>query len=249
MLTFEDLTGWFLKSAANLGLMAHPEYWVNSRSLEREFAWTCHTGSCEGAENRSSCTVSFSWSPLDTALSLEGPTGVCNFFHEPEDDCPHLHTHEIPPLVIDLSYSLTLNGAGASLSEGVLLPLMQMLRLRASEHSSRAVETRPGISMILHENRLQPVALTLQQRVELPIWHPEGIRSLQDDQHYRSSERAAWQRWREIDDEDHEEGEVLADNPRPEDWLPRVMVEVCQDILQVLEALEAVRTYGSLNKD
>jgi hypothetical protein len=126
---------------------------------------------------------------------------------------------------------------------------MQALKLRASEHSSRAVETRPGISMMLHENRLQPETLTLQQRVELPIWHPEGMRSLQDDQHYHSSERTGWQRQREIDDEDHEESEVLADNPRPEDWLPQVMVEVCQDILQGLEALETVRTRGSLNKD
>jgi len=31
--------------------------------------------------------------------------------------------------------------------------------------------------------------------------------------------------------------------------LPQVMVEVCQDILQGLEALEAVRTHSSLNKD
>ena len=249
MLTYEDVTEWFIKAAANLGLITHPEYWINSRSLEREFACACHTGSCEGAENRSTCTVSFSWSTLDTALSLEGPAGVCNFFHEEEDDCPHLHTHGIPPLVIDLSYTLTLNGAGAFISEGVLLSLMQTLKLRASENSSRAVETRPSISMMLHENRLQPETLTLQQRVELPIWHPEGMRSLQDDQHYHSSERAAWERRRESDDEDHEEGEVLADGPRAEDWLPQVMVEVCQDILQGLEALEAVRTHSSLNKD
>ena len=248
MLTYEDLTEWFLKSAANLGLIAHPEYWVNSRSLEREFACTCHTGNCEGVENRSACTVSFSWSTLDTALSLEGPAGVCNFFHEPENDCPHLHTHGIPPLTIDLSYTLTLNGAGASISEGVLLSLMQMLKLQASEHSSRAVETRPGISMMLHENRLQPETLTLQQRVELPIWHPDGMRSLQDEQPYAASEGVDWQSRRELDDEDHEEGEVVADNPRPEDWVPLVMVEVCQDILQGLEALETVRTRGSLNR-
>src|SRR5947207_13888832 len=155
MLTYEDVTRYFQQAATSVSLITNPEYWINSRSLEREFACTCHTGSCEEAENRSSCTVSFSWSTLDTALSLEGPAGVCNFFHEPEDDCPHLHTHGIPPLVIDLSYTLTLNGAGASLSEGVLLSLMQMLKLRASENSSRAVETRPSISMMLQENRLQ----------------------------------------------------------------------------------------------
>src|SRR5881392_2302431 len=237
MLTYEDVTGWFIKAAANLGLITHPEYWINSRSLEREFACACHTGSCEGAENRSTCTVSFSWGTLDTALSLEGPAGVCNFFHEPEADCPHLHTHDIPPLVIDLSYTLTLNGAGASLSEGVLLSLTQMLKLRASEHSSRAVETRPGISMTLHENRLQPEALTLQQRVELPIWHPEGMRSLHDD-HYSHTERGTRHSRRAMDEE-IEEDEVAADNPRPEDWLPQVMADVCQDILQVLESLDA----------
>ena len=249
MLTYEDVTACFLKAATNVKLVTHPEYWINSRSLEREFACTCHIGSCEEAENRSTCTVSFAWSTLDTALSLEGPAGVCDFFHEPEDDCPHLHTRDIPPLVIDLSYSLVLNGAGASISETVLLSLAQMLKLRASEHSSRAIETRPGISMALHENRLQPEALTLQQRVELPIWHPEGMRGLHDERHYHSSDRAARRRRREIDDEDREEEEAIADNPRPEDWLPQVMVEVCQDILQGLEALEAVRMHGSLNKD
>src|SRR5260221_7825757 len=59
MLTFEDVTGYFLKAAASLDLVTHPEYWVNSRSLEREFACTCHTGSCEEGETRSSCTLSF----------------------------------------------------------------------------------------------------------------------------------------------------------------------------------------------
>ena len=245
MLTFEDVTGWFLKASTNVGLMTHPEYWINSRSLEREFACTCHTGSCEEAEHHSNCTISFAWSTLDTALSLEGPAGICDFFHEPEDDCLHLHTRDIPPLVIDLSYSLVLNEPGASLTETALLSLTQMLKLRASEHSSRASETRPGLSLTLQENRLQPEALTLQQRVELPIWHPEGMRGLHDDHHYHLSERAA-RRPRRESDEEHEEDEIVADNPRPEDWLPQVMVEVCQDILQGLETLEAVRTYGSL---
>jgi|SRR5579859_1234297 len=249
MLTFEDVTGYFLKAAADVELMAHPEYWINSRSLEREFACTCHSGSCEEAENHSTCTASFAWGTLDTALSFEGPTGVCDFFHEPEEDCPHLHTSDIPPLVIDLSYSLPLNGAGAAISNGVLLSLTQMLKLRASEHSSRAIETRPAISMTLHENRLQPEVLTLQQRVELPIWHPEGMRGLHDDRHYHSSERLARRRRRESDDEGHEEEEAVADNPRPEDWLPQVMVEVCQDILQGLQAMEAVRIHVSLHRD
>jgi hypothetical protein len=230
MLTYEDVTGYFLKAAASVALRTHPEYWINSRTLEREFACTCHSGSCEEVESRSTCTISFTWGTLDTALSLEGPVGVCEFFHEPGHDCPHLHTRAIPPLVIDLSYSSLLNGE--SISETVLLSLAQMLKLRASEHSSRAIETRPGIMMALQDNRLQPEAFTLQQRVELPIWHPEGMRGLHDDAAY------------------HEQGEeeTVADDPRPEEWLPQVMVEVCQDIMQVLEALDSVRSQWPLNK-
>ncbi len=227
MLTYEDVTGSFLKAAASVALRTHPEYWINSRTLEREFACTCHSGSCEEVESRSTCTISFTWGTLDTALSLEGPVGVCEFFHEPGHDCPHLHTRAIPPLVIDLSYSLLLNGG--SISETVLLSLAQMLKLRASEHSSRAIETRPGITMALQDNRLQPEAFTLQQRVELPIWHPEGMRGLHDDANY-------------------EEEDMMADDPRPEEWLPQVMVDVCQDIVQVLEALDSVRAQWPLNK-
>ena len=227
MLTYEDVTGSFLKAAASVALRTHPEYWINSRTLEREFACTCHSGSCEEVESRSTCTISFTWGTLDTALSLEGPVGVCEFFHEPGHDCPHLHTRAIPPLVIDLSYSLLLNGG--SISETVLLSLAQMLKLRASEHSSRAIETRPGITMALQDNRLQPEAFTLQQRVELPIWHPEGMRGLHDDT-------------------DYEEEDMMADDPRPEEWLPQVMVDVCQDIVQVLEALDSVRSQWPLNK-
>ena len=251
MLTYEDITGYFIKAASSVTLMTHPEHWINSRSLEREFACTCHSGSCEEAENRSTCTISFTWGTLDTALSLDGPIGICDFFHEPEHECPHLHTRDIPPLVLDLSYSLLLNGA--TISDTVLLSLTHMLKLRASEHSSRAIETRPGITMALQDNRLQPEAITLQQRVELPIWHPEGMRGLQDlqdrhdDPHNRASGRFIPRRHREIDEEEEEE-EVMADNPHPEEWLPQVMVEVCEDILQVLEALDSVRSHGPLNK-
>jgi hypothetical protein len=244
MLTFEDVTGYILKAAASLDLVTHPEFWINSRTLEREFACTCHTGSCEESETRGSCTLSFTWSTLDTALSLEGPIGVCDFFHEPEEHCPHLHTSDIPPLVLDLAYTTPLNMGGASAYDTVLLSLAQMLKLQASERSSRAIETRPGVSLTLQENRLQPEALTLQQRVELPIWHPDGMRGLHEDPHFRSG-RLAQRRHRSLDED--EDSEVVADNPRPEEWLPQVMVEVCQDILQVLEALESVRTYRSLN--
>ena len=244
MLTYEDMTGYFLKAASSFEIVTHPEYWVNARSLEREFACTCHMGNCGEAETQSSCTLSFTWSTLDTALSLEGPTGVCDFFHEPEERCPHLHTSDIPPLVLDLSYTSPLNGSGATISEAVLLSLVQMLKLRASELSSRTIETRPGVNMVLLENRLQPESLTLQQRVEIPIWHPNGMRGLHDEPHSRSSRFV--QRHRPSSDEEEEETEVVADNPRPEEWLPQVMVDVCQDILQVLEALDAVRTYKNM---
>ena len=242
MLTFEDVTGSFLKAATNVGLMTHPEYWTNTRTLEREFACTCHTGSCEEADNRSTCTLSFTWSTLDTALSLEGPVGICEFFHEPGEHCPHLHTRDIPPLIFDLSYNLTLSGT--PILESTLLSLIQMLKLRASEQSSRATETRPGISMVLQDSRLQPEALTLQQRVELPIWHPDGMRGLHDydDQRIRPGKLFSRRRDIDEDDEDDEDGEpieIQADNPRPEDWMPQVLVEVCQDILHGLQALEA----------
>ena len=245
MLTYEDVTKCLLKAAANMNLTTHPEYWINSRSLEREFACTCHLGTCEDAENSSTCTISFSWSSLDTALSLEGPAGVCDFFHEPGEDCPHLHTRDIPPLVVDLSYNLALNGTGATISEHVLLSLLHMLKLRTSEHSSRAIETRPGISMVLQDNRLQPEAITLQQRVELPIWHPDGMRGLHDDHHYQQERSLRHSQH----SEDHEDKEVIADNPRPEDWLPQIMVEVCQDILHGLTSLDAIHAHGSLNMD
>jgi len=245
MLTYEDVTGYFLKAASGVALTAHPEYWINSRTLERDFACTCHTGSCEEAEHHSTCTISFTWSTLDTALSLDGPTGICDFFHEPENSCPHLHTRDIPALVIDLSYSMTMNGA--TLSDSVLLSLIQMLKLRASEHSSRATETRPGISMAIYENRLQPEAFTLQQRVELPIWHPDGMRGLHDEPHHHTSGRGIARSHHEID-EDEEVDKVVADDPRSEEWLPQVMVEVCQDILHVLEALDSVCSQGYLNK-
>jgi hypothetical protein len=253
MLTFEDVTGHFLKASAGVGLATHPEFWTNTRTLEREFACTCHTGTCEEAEQRGSCTVSFTWSSLDTALSLEGPEGVCDFFHEPGEDCPHLHTRDIPPLEIDLSYNLTLDGPETSISDDALLALAQILKLQASEHSSRAVETRPGVSMTLADNRLQPEALTLQQRVEVPIWHPDGMRGLREYQEQRehSERERGWRRraheLSSYDEDEDEREEVVADAPHPEEWLPQVMVEICQDVVQVLSALDGVRSHGLLS--
>jgi hypothetical protein len=37
--------------------------------------------------------------------------------------------------------------------------------------------------------------------------------------------------------EDGEPGEIIADEPHPENWLPLVMEEVCQDVLHVLSTL------------
>lgn len=244
MLTYEDVTRYFLQAAHSLALTTHPEYWINASSLEREFVCACHTGSCEDVETRGTCTISFTWSSMDTALSLEGPIGVCDFFHEPDRHCPHLHTSDIPPLVLDLSYSSSLNAT--AIGEATLFSLMQMLKLRASEASSRATETRSGITMVLQDNRLQAEALTLQQRVELPIWHPDGMRGLHDDPHDRSSRFAQRRRRASDEEDDAEDIEVVADNPRPEEWLPQVVMEVCQDILQVLDALESVRAANEL---
>jgi hypothetical protein len=240
LLTYEDVTGYFLKAAASLPLVTHPEYWLNSRSLEREFTCTCHIGSCEEAEQRSSSTVSFSWGPLDTALSLEGPTGVCDFFHEPDQSCAHLRTRTIPPLVLDLTYTLALNGA--IVTDETLLSLAQMLRLHASEHSRRTVETQSGVSMVLQHNQLRPDVLTLQQRVELPIWHPEGMRGLHDDAKNSIRPYVSYKErsYPDETEEDDDRGDLVVDDPHPEEWLPQAMVEVCQDIFSVLKALDAI---------
>ena len=242
MISFEEVTDYFLRMAKRLDMITHPEYWMNSRTMEREFACICHTHNCDDADGGSSCTVSFSWSTLDTALSVEGPVGVCDFFHEPDENCPHLHTSEIPPLVLDRSYNLPFTNARPDLNDPQLLALIQLLRLHASEHSSRANETRPGLAIVLQENQLRAESLTLQQRVELPIWHPEGMRSLHEDPQTRSARPL--QRYRGVHEEDENEDErddieVVADNPRPEEWLPQVMEDVCQDILRVLGAMEA----------
>lgn len=243
MLIYEDMTGLFLKAASDLDLVTHPEFWVNTRSLEREFTCTCHIGSCDDVELQSSCTVAFTWGALDTALSLEGTRGVCEFFHDADYNCPHLHTSAIPPLVLDLSYSLPLNGT--HISEDTLLSLVQMLKLRASEQSRRTIETRPSISTALHENRLVPEMLNLQQRVEIPIWHPLGIHGLHDESYSVRSAYSSYSAHFLGKDGHAESGPLGGDDPRPEDWLPQVLVEVCQDIVQVLTALDATVSYNA----
>jgi hypothetical protein len=242
LLTFEDTTGLFLNAARDLSLVTHPEIWTNTRSLEREFACTCHAGSCDDdGEQQSSCVVSFSWGALDTALSLEGPAGVCDFFHDANMRCPHLDTRAIPPLVIDLSYTLTLNGVAPS--EETLLSLTQLLRLRASESSRRTTETRPGVNMILRDNRLYPDLLTLQQRVEIPIWHPLGMRGLHEEADFSNEDEVVETHVLNVEENDEHD----LSEPHPEEWLPQIMVDVCQDIMHVLAALEATLSYNSSN--
>jgi hypothetical protein len=231
LLTYEDMTGYFLKAADGHGLVTHPEYWLNTRSMEREFACTCHTGTCDEAETHSTCNIAFTWGPLDTSLSLEGQAGVCEFFHNANEDCPHLHTNTIPPLVLDLSYNLPLNGV--SMDGETLLALTQILRLHASEHSRRTIETRPGVSLTLQDNHLLPETLTLQQRVEIPIWHPLGMSGLHDDPDFALTYSYPAS----------QEGEVTLVESHPEEWLPQVMEEVCQDILHVLAAIDASVSY------
>lgn len=241
MISFEDITDYFLRAATHLGLITHPEYWLNSRTMEREFACICHTRSCDDAEGGSACTLSFTWTTLDTSLSLEGPVGVCDFFHEPDEHCPHLHTSDIPPLALDLSYNLPFNHVRPDLNDPQLISLIQILKLRASEHSSRANETRPGIAITLQDNRLLAEALTLQQRVELPIWHPDGMRGLHDDPQAHSARYIQHRRSVNDDEDENDEREgieAVADHPRPEEWLPQVMEDICQDIQRVLEAME-----------
>jgi len=233
MVTYEDITRLFLQTAATVGLTTHPEYWMNAETLEREFACTCHMGSCEEAENHSACTVSFTWGALDTALSLEGPAGICDFFHEPDDQCPHLHTEDVPALALDLSYGV--NFSGMALSDiGNIQLLARTLKLRASEHSSRASETRPGVSLILGDSGMQVEALTLQQRVEIPLWHPDGLVRGLSESRSRRPPRALH----------HFHGEDIDYDPHPEEWLPAFFAEVCADIARVLAALDIARALG-----
>ena len=67
---------------------------------------------------------------------------------------------------------------------------MQMLKSRQANIA--VAPSRHGqASYGFHENRLQAETLTLQQRVELPIWHPDGMRSLHDEQPYPASDQAS----------------------------------------------------------
>lgn len=237
MVTYEDITDMFLSAAEEAGLAVHPEFWLNTQTLEREFACTLHAGTCEEAEFHAACTVSFAWGPLDTVLSIDGAEGVCEFFHEPEESCPHLQTDEVPPLTLDLSYSLPLHDvplSDANLKN--LQTLMRMLKLHAAEHSSRAVETQPNLAIVPSEQGMQAEALTLQQRVELPLWDPEGISGFRTGGDRRSGHVTLGRGYRH-EYEDRNE-------PHPEDWLPHLLAEVAADVARVIEAMDAARPLG-----
>lgn len=228
MITFEDVTRLFLRAAETTGITTHPDSWLNVETMEREFEVVCHLGPCEEAENKATCSLSYSWSPLDTALSLDGPQGVCEFFHEPNETCPHLHTEDVPPLALDLAYTVALGGI--PLDEVDLKPLVRMLKFRASENSSRAIETRPSIGVVSGDNGLEAESLTLQQHVELPLWNPESLTSLRElMERQRTTNRhgRGRQRWQDDDDPTHQE-----------EWLPPLLEEVVADIERVLTALD-----------
>src|SRR5260370_26887173 len=133
MVTYEDITEMFLEAAEANGIAVHPEFWLNSQTLEREFAATVHPGPCEEAEHHATCTLSFAWGPLDTVLSIDGAGSICEFFHEPDEDCPHLHTEDVPPLALDLTYNLPLEAA--NFSPSILQSVPRDLKRRASKHS------------------------------------------------------------------------------------------------------------------
>ncbi|MBF6590133.1 MAG: hypothetical protein IVW57_06310 [Ktedonobacterales bacterium] len=240
MVTYEEITEMVLAAAEETGLSMHPEFWLNTQTLEREFACTLHPGPCEDAEHRAACTLSFAWAPLDTVLSFEGAEGVCEFFHEPDEECPHLHTENVPPLVLDLSYTLPLEHL--RLSEVNLHVLARTLKLRASEHSGRAVETRSTIALALGESSMETEALTLRQRVELPLWNPDGVNGFRAGDAHREGhgKLPGSPRRRARDAQD-------TPTPHPEDWLPHLCVEVAEDIAHVLEAMESARTLGRIS--
>jgi len=233
MVTFEDITEMFLSAAEATGLSVHPEFWMNTQTLEREFACTIHPGPCEEAEQRAACSVSIAWGPLDTVLSLDGAEGICDFFHEPDEHCPHRHTDDVPPLVLELVYSVPLNHM--HFTQAMLQALARTLRLRASEQSSRAVETRPSIALTFDDNGVQADSITLQQHVELPIWGVEQAHGFGLDDERERGRLTRHPRRRDQD----EPGGV-----HPEDWLPHVFAETLADISNVIAALESSRAPG-----
>lgn len=243
MPTFEEVTQWFLRSTRASGLTAHPETWVNAQTMEREFTCALHRGSCEEAESHATCAITMGWGVMDTALSYEGVDGVCDFFHDPDESCPHTHAEEIPPLTIDLAYSI--NFSGVLMGEIDLQMVTRSLKLRASEHCSRATETQAGVAVVQADNGLQVEGLTLRQRVEIPLWHPDKVTSrLGDDEesgepNMDDMETALFSNLEHDDDE-----EDSSDNAGK--WLPVVLKEVCADICRVLDDIDEIQAMGRI---
>ncbi len=230
MITYEDVVRIFLRSAEHADITTHHDTWLNPETLEREFESICHLGPCEEAESKPICTVSFSWSPLDTALALEGPQGVCEFFHEPNETCPHLHTEDVPPLALDLAYAIDLNLT--PIVELQVQTLVRSLRFRVSETSSRAIETRPNISIVQGEAGLEAESLMLQQHVELPLWNPESLTSFREMiDRQRGTQRHGRGCARRFDEDDDA-------GASQEEWMPPLLDEVVADIQRVLGALD-----------
>jgi hypothetical protein len=44
MVTYEDITDMFLNAIDATGLSAHTEFWLNTQTMEREFACALHPG-------------------------------------------------------------------------------------------------------------------------------------------------------------------------------------------------------------
>ncbi len=141
----------------------------------------------------------------------------------------------MPPLALDLAYSLPLSRV--RLTDLNMQNLTRTLKLRASEHSSRAVETRPNISLALGDGGMEAEALTLEQHVELPLWDPEGVSGFRSSGEYLEGHGPTGRSWRRGNN---------PHTPHPEDWLPHLFAEVLADIIRVLDALEASRTMGRI---
>ena len=78
---------------------------------------------------------------------------------------------------------------------------------------------------------MEAEALTLQQRVELPLWDPEGVSGFHAGAEYPDGHMTLGRgRRRYLHD---------SNAPHPEDWLPHMFAEVASDIASVLNALES----------
>jgi hypothetical protein len=221
MVTFEDVTEMFLNAAEDDNLTAHPEFWLNTQTLEREFVCVLHACPCEESEDHPTCQVSFSWGALDTVLSYDGAEGICEFFHEPDEECTHLRTDNVPPLPLDMAYSAPLDHA--SLGTTDLAEFSQRLRWKTSEQSQQGQETRSNFSFTFGGDGGMLNHLVLEQHVELKLWDPGGLSGIRSANEFPGG---------------HEPSRRSRSLPNPEDWLPQIFREVIQDVRSVIRMLE-----------